>query len=384
MKYYYFFDINELQIERFHCKIAKELERKNKETCGFVFIFIEKCFSETPKNIPSGSIVLFLPNISKSKLDVITAKYLPKCLITTGCRIPDMWLYSYMKKINVPSYFVQHGLWSDELEHIPLYKVIVRKFNKLYLYTKYVYYLSRLNGLSFWGCMYDYYRSLFTYQINIPESKYLKNENLKVDFIFSYDDSWDDYYLKHFGYEKSQMIYIGNPDYLLLSGKKIFQKEDAVCYICQSFVEEVRLEASFLDYFLIQLKEAACGKKIYIKMHPMTDIKYYKSILSYENVEFTKDFPICDRYIGHYSSLLAVAKQVSDHILIWEFPNHHLPPYFLRFGSLVTNRKEDLQDFIRGNNYKRNLPDEYVKKITSEQLSIYVSPMSVVADVILK
>lgn len=380
MKYYYFFDINELQIERFHCKIARELEKKKYN--NFVFIFIEKCFSETPKNIPLGSIVLFLPNIAKSKLDVITGKYPPKCLITTGCRVPDMWLYSYMKKRSVPSYFVQHGLWSDELEHIPLYKVVVKKFNKLYLYTRYVYYLSKLNKMPFWGCMYDYYRSLFTYQINVSESKYLKSDDLKVDFVFSYDDSWDDYYLKHFGYDKSQMIYIGNPDFLLLKDKDLSRKEDAVCYICQSFVEEVRLEASFLDHFLMQLKESACGKKIYIKMHPMTDLKYYKSILSYNNVEFTKDFPICERYIGHYSSLLAVAKQVSDNVLIWEFPNHHLPPYFLRFGSIVTDKVEDLQNFLQGDKCKYKLQDERVKKLTSEQLSMYASPMTVVADVV--
>lgn len=51
MKYYYFFDINELQIERFHCKIARELERKEKVN-NFIFFFIEKCFSDIPKNIP--------------------------------------------------------------------------------------------------------------------------------------------------------------------------------------------------------------------------------------------------------------------------------------------------------------------------------------------
>lgn len=45
MKYYYFFDINELQIERFHCKIARELERKEKVN-NFIFFFIEKCFSD--------------------------------------------------------------------------------------------------------------------------------------------------------------------------------------------------------------------------------------------------------------------------------------------------------------------------------------------------
>ena len=178
------------------------------------------------------------------------------------------------------------------------------------------------------------------------------------------------------------MIYIGNPDFLLLKGKNR-QKEDAICYICQSFVEEVRLAPSALDAFMKLMKESANGKKIYIKTHPMTDLKFYKSIISYENVEFTKDFPICKKYIGHYSSLLAVAKQVSDDILIWDFTNHHLPPFFLRFGSIITDKKEDLFAFINGNEgYKNNLHDENIIKLTQNQIDALVPPMSIVADTI--
>lgn len=381
MKYYWFFDINELQIERFHCKIAKELVAAGENK--FVFIFIEKCFSDVPKNIPEGSVVRFMPNMSKANLDKLMEKYPAKCLITTGCRVPDMWLYSYMKAHNAPSYFVQHGLWSDELEHIPLYKVAFRKFNKLRLYSMYVYYLAKFNKLPFWGCMVDYYKSLFTYQINIPESKYLKGDELKVDYVCSYDESWDEYYKEHFGYEKEQMIYMGNPDFLLIKGKDMDKKEDAICYICQSFVEEVRLEPAKLDNFLQKLRESMSGKKLYIKMHPMTDMKYYKAISAYENVEFTKDFPICKAYIGHYSSLLAVAKQISDDVLIWDFPNHHLPPYFLRFGSILTGNQEELKAFVSGN-YNRNLPDEHIKKLTTEEIANYRAPMAVVAEVISK
>lgn len=383
MKYYYFFDINELQIERFHCKIARELEQKGEN--NFVFIFIEKCFSDTPKNIPDGSKVYFLPNMSKSNLDKIVNQYPPKCLITTGCRVPDMWLYTYMRTMEVPSFFVQHGLWSDELEHIPLYQVAYKKFNKLYLYTKYVYFLSKLNKLPFWGCMYDYYKSLFTYQINIPDSKHLSGDALKVDYVFSYDESWDDYYKEHFGYSKEQMLYMGNPDFLLVKGKDMTKKEDAVCYICQSFVEEVRLDPAALDAFMAKLHESAGGKKIYIKMHPMTDKKYYKAIASYENVEFTKDFPICRAYIGHYSSLLAVAKQITDEVLIWEFPNHHLPPYFLRFGSILTDNKDELAKFIKGDQtYSHNLPNVEVSRLSSEEVNNFIAPMAVVADYIYK
>lgn len=382
-KYYYFFDINELQIERFHCKIARELERIEPTNNRFLFFFIEKCFSDKPKNIPEGSLVFFLPNMSKKNLDKIVNMYPPKCLITTGCRVPDMWLYSYMRKINVPIYFVQHGLWSDELEHIPLFKVAFKKFNKLYLYTKYVYFLSRLNQMPFWSCMNDYYRSLFSYKINVPESKCLKSNDLKVDYVFSYDESWDEYYKEHFGYGKEQMIYMGNPDFLLLKGKDLTKKEDAICYICQSFVEEVRLDPSALDVFMKQLNECANGKKIYIKTHPMSEMRYYKSISSYKNVEFTKDFPICKKYIGHYSSLLAVAKQVSEDVLIWNFPNHHLPPYFLRFGSILTGKKEELYDFINGE-YNHNISNVVLNKLNQNQIDSFVPPMAVVASYISK
>lgn len=383
MKYYYFFDINELQIERFHCKIAKELE-KIEEGNNFVFIFIEKCFSDKPNNIPNGSKIYFLPNMSKYNLDKIVERYPPKCLVTTGCRVPDMWLYTYMKKLGVPSFFVQHGLWSDELEHIPLYQVIYKKLNKLFLYTRYVYFLAKLNKLPFWNCLNDYYESLFTYHINIPESKYLSGDELKVDYVFSYDESWDEYYKDHFGYDKNQMLYMGNPDFNLLKDKDINQKVDAVCYICQSFVEEVRLDSNKLDDFLAKLNKSLKGKKLFIKMHPMTEMKYYKSICTYENVEFTKDFPICKKYIGHYSSLLAVAKQITDDVLLWNFPEHHLPPYFLRFGSILTGDQKEMETFIHSNNYNHNLPDEHIAKLSQKQIDDFVPPMAVVADYISK
>ena len=262
-------------------------------------------------------------------------------------------------------------------------KIYIIFIVKCFIFLQF-YYLSKFNNLSFLGCMMDYYKSLFAYTKNIPESKYLSKDELKVDYVCSYDESWDDYYKEHFGYEKEQMLYIGNPDFLLIKGKDLSKKEDAVCYICQSFVEEVRLDASKLDDFLKKLKDSLHGKKLYIKMHPMTDKKYYEAISSYDNVEFTKDFPICRAYIGHYSSLLAVAKQVSDDLLIWQLPDHHLPSYFLRFGSILTDKKEDLEIFIAGEDYPHNLPDAHITKLTDEEIQNYIPPMDAAANIIRK
>ena len=41
---------------------------------------------------------------------------------------------------------------------------------------------------------------------------------------------------------KEQLIYIGNPDLLLLKNVDISRKETSICYLCQSLVEDGRLE----------------------------------------------------------------------------------------------------------------------------------------------
>ena len=54
--------------------------------------------------------------------------------------------------------------------------------------------------------------------------------------------------------------------------------------------------------------------------------------------------------------MLAVAKQSSDSVLIWNLPNHHMPKYFYQFASIICDNSYYLRSFVKGeiNSIKEN------------------------------
>ena len=365
-KYFYFFDLNEVLIDRYPAKIANSI-LEDSNFSKFVFIYSEKYKEGVPKNIPNGSYAFYLPDLSMRMIDDLIQKYPPNSLTTIAQRIPDMLMLSIFNNKNIPTFIVQHGLWSDKLERIPIIPLLWSKFSKFLNYIKYVNSICKLTKTPLIATLGELYQFLLKENIDIPKTKYLKNKMMRAQNAFIFDKSWDDYYIKKYGYEMKDLIYIGNPDFLLLKGKDITQKEDAVCYICQSLVEDGRFFLKDYEEFLNVLeKNVAAQKKLYIKLHPRSKKEFYKSILSNSNVILTENLPVCKYYIAHYTGMLATAKQISDNILIWKLKNHHIPEYFLQFGSVVTDNADDISKFIKGDFNMNNVP--VFNKMTEQEL----------------
>lgn len=349
-KHFYFFDLNEVLIDRYPAQIADQIKINTKNS-NFVFIFSEEYSYSYPKKIPVDSKAFFLKDLSKKNLDLIVAKYPPNSLTTIAQRIPDMWMLTYFNHLSVPTFIVQHGLWSDKLERIPLIRLLLEKFSKFNQYLKNAYAISRINKIPFLPTVLDLYKFLLKENITIPETKYLHNDKIRAAKAFVFDKSWDDYYTIKYGYNSDNIIYIGNPDLQLLKNRDLSDKEDAVCYLCQSLVEDGRYSLKEYTIFLQILKDnIASRKKLIIKLHPRSRKEYYKIFEGNENVVMTDNLPFCEYYIGHYTGLLATVKYISDNILIWQLPNHHTPEFFYQFGSIVTDSKIDLRAFIDNNN----------------------------------
>ena len=78
-------------------------------------------------------------------------------------------------------------------------------------------------------------------------------------------------------------------------------------------------------FFLKKLADSVCNSKtLYIKLHPRSKIELYDVLKNYKNIKFTSELPICKSYVGHYSGLIATVKQITNKILIWLLPNHHV------------------------------------------------------------
>lgn len=380
-KYFYFYDLNEILIDRYPAKISKEIT-KISNSHEFVFLYSEKYKYSSPQNIPDGSKYYFINDLSHKTLDRITKNYPPKSLTTIAQRIPDMWILTYFNHKNIPTFLVQHGLWSDRLERIPLIKLLLGKFKKFINYVSYTRFLCKKNSIPLIPSLNDLYRFLIKEDTDIPDTKYLHNDMLRAKKAFVYDKSWDEYYTVKYGYNINQLIYIGNPDFLLLKNQKLDQKEDAVCYVCQSFVEDGRLtKNNFEEFIKILADNVATHKKLYIKLHPRSRMEYYAAFENNPNVVFTNDLPICKYYIGHYSGLLAAVKQISVDILIWKLKDHYTPPYFLQYGSVVTNKESELRDFILGKIKSNN--SSSIRKLTQKELDTF-DPIKTIAENIIR
>ena len=375
-RYYYFYDLNEVLIDRYPAKIANYISNSI-ECNNFIFIYSNRIGKNKPAKLPKGSKVYYISDLNKNTLDKIVNQYPPISLTTIAQRIPDLWMLTYFNHKEIPTFVVQHGLWSDRSVRISFIPLIIGKFFKFINYIKHVSAICKLNKIPFLRTIKDLYHFWLKEDINIPETKYLHHELLRANKVFVYDSTWDDYYLNKFGYKKEELIYIGNPDFMILKDKDIDNKEDAVCYLCQSLVEDGRYSLKQYQKFHKILKTAVSSKKkMYIKFHPRSNRKNYSLFENDKNVIFTHDLPICKYYIGHYSSLLATIKQISDKILIWKLANHHTPEYFFKYGSFVTDKEEDINSFIEDK--LPNLSDRNIIKLTSNELLSF-DPISLIA-----
>tara|TARA_B100000900_G_C20578268_1_gene716285 strand:- start:1029 stop:2186 length:1158 start_codon:yes stop_codon:yes gene_type:complete len=354
-KHYYFYDLNEILIDRYPAKIANKIKDLDSKS-NFIFIYSEKYNEGEPEKLPNGSKSFYIPSLSKKKIVQLIKDYPPYSLTTIAQRIPDMWILSLFNHLNINTNIVQHGLWSDKLQRVSLFSLIVQKFSKFLNYISYTKKICSLNKIPFLSTLKDLYDFLLKENKTILETRYLNIEKIRAKRVFAFDNSWNDYYTKKYGYSLNEIEYIGNPDLLLLKDKNLSIKEDSICYLCQSLVEDGRLEKEkyirFLNKMVSYLPKS---KKIYIKLHPRSRMYFYLSLKNNKNVIFTNDLPICNFYIGHYTGLLATVNQISDNILVWLFSDHHTPEYFKKFASVVTQDYETLADFMNENiEHKQN------------------------------
>ena len=366
--YYYFYDLNEVLIDRYPAKIANKI-RTIEPSSNFVFIYSEKYKENHPSKLPEGSEVFFMPSLNEKKINQIILEFPPSSLTTIAQRIPDMWMLTLFNHKEIPTNIVQHGLWSDKLQRVSFLLLVIQKFSKFIRYATYTFKICNLNKIPYKGVLIDLYNFLLKEDITIPETKYLNKDMIRANKVFAFDQSWDEYYTSKYGYNISNLIYIGNPDLLLLKDIDITKKENSICYLCQSLVEDGRLSKSIYIDFLKKLANSVpSSKKLYIKLHPRSKIEFYKDLNRYQNIVFTNDLPLCDYYVAHYTGLIATVKQVTDNVLIWLLPNHHTPEYFKRLGSTVTSFEKDLYDFVNDKNSLK-INKNSIRKLTKKELN---------------
>ncbi|WP_350286765.1 hypothetical protein [uncultured Croceitalea sp.] len=262
-------------------------------------------------------------------------------------RIPDLYWTSKFKKEGVCCYQMQHGMYAEFLERsfLGYFSAIGRKW----IYLKYLFAFS-LKGkwvVFLYLINKDFIKS-FSLNTYI-ESKKVKIESVQSNQIFIWGDYWKKWFVKnHFYKESDNFTTVGNPDYhTFIKGKKIKREPEKVCYIAQTFVEDGRMEMSDYKTIMNRLSNALTERLI-VKLHPRSNKAIFEKVVENRG-KLTYDFPITGHYIGHYSSLLALAANNDSKVFLLEINNEEIPHYFKNSADGIYSKVENLILAINSN-----------------------------------
>ncbi len=254
--------------------------------------------------------------------------------LTYSYRITDLfWTYKF-KKLKAHCFQQQHGMYAEFLERsfLGYFSVIPRKVT--YLKSMLFFFLTGRWAVFLYMLNKDFLKSS---RVNhVLENKLQKYISpVLSDHVFVWGDYWKEWFVSnHFYPSTDRFTNIGNPDYhKFIKGKIRTRLSGKVCYIAQTFVEDGRMDQSaYLDL----IGEIALGLKdrLIVKLHPRSNRELYKAVLS-GGGELTLDFPLTDVYIGHYSSLLALAVNEDTRVYLLEVNNEEIPDYFSNSADAV-------------------------------------------------
>ncbi|MBC30322.1 MAG: hypothetical protein CMH48_05710 [Muricauda sp.] len=248
-------------------------------------------------------------------------------------RIADLyWTYKF-KKIGAICYQQQHGMYADFLERS--LTGYFSTLNRKVVYFKYLlhFFFSFRWTIALYLLNKDFFKSK---AIN----KKVANRSYKLgpvqsDHLFVWGDYWKEWFRdNHFYDDLEPFTTIGNPDYhkFIVGSETTFQP-DQVCYIAQTFVEDGRMERQaykkIVDRLAVEFKS-----NLIIKLHPRSDRDIFQEVLK-NGGSLTYDFPFSGTYLGHYSSLLALAINMKSRVFLLEINNEEIPTYFSNSANKV-------------------------------------------------
>lgn len=378
MKNIVFFDLNIIGISRYPLQIANEINKLS-DRVFFYFLYEEdpsSRLSEILIKLPKNSKVIKIKKPNYIYIKNLLVDINPISLLVMAQRIPDTAIISIANELNIDTYKFQHGLY------IPFMKrsigMFFSKIKKTFRYLKYSLVIAEAIKENKYKVLFDYI-DIFIKGKKLS-SKLLPYDKINAQKVFVYGEYWKDYHIQEFMYRKEQQITVGYPDLSQLDIiKKQFQ-ENAVCYICQSLVEDGRLSRDIMLEFMNILSNNIGDKKLYLKLHPRSDISLYEIFKDNDNVVLTSDFPNCNKYIGHYSSLIAMSMYLTDSIFLWEFKNHNeYPFYFTENVKHFSSNDSELKDFL-----ECEVSESNKNYIIDYFYCDNISPITKIADFLLK
>ena len=346
MKKIVFFDLNIVGIKRYPLEIANCINSLNTD---YYFYFLyeedpEGLYETVLNRLPVNSELINIKYPTYYFIKNLLEKISPESLLVMAQRIPDSAIVSIANQLNVRTYMFQHGLYVPFMKKNN--KMFVKKIKKTIRYFLYLSVISKTTSSNYFKIFLIYYK-IFIKGFKMPDFN-LDLSKINVKKVFVYGAYWKKYHLNEYGYDLNNQLIVGTPDLLKLSELVDKKTENAICYICQTLVEDDRLTRKSMVDFLNILSNCIKEQKLYIKLHIRSDISLYENLSKKSNVILLKDtFPKCNKYIGHYSSMLALSMKITKNIFLWKFENHNDYPFYFSENCMIqSNNIKDLLFFI--------------------------------------
>lgn len=328
-------------------QIANEMNKTNKE------IFFYFLYEENPSNklqevinqLPTNSKLIKVKKPNYNYIKNLMQEISPDSFLVMAQRIPDSALVSVANELGIKTFKFQHGLYIPFMKRD--LKMFVSKMLKTIRYLQYSLVIAKATQFNTLQIVKEYI-NIFLRGKKITDTN-LPIVKINADTVFVYGEYWKEYHTKEFGYNDNQQVTVGYPDLMQLEQIRKKPQEDAVCYICQTLIEDGRMARESMEKFIEILSESIGEKKLYIKLHPRSDMTLYEPLKNRKNIVFTKtDFPYCTKYIGHYSSMLAIAMYLTNEVFLWKFENHNeYPFYFVDNAKVLSNSKDEVKKFMQ-------------------------------------
>lgn len=264
----------------------------------------------------------------------ILEQFSPDAIIVVAHRFFDYMFTLEAHYHNIPVFNFQHGLYMDSTTVSKLSKdtaiqLINKKRDKIKIYLKCLYYINQ-QKLGKTLMMYlNLVQKHSLYEIMNNHFGSLCN----ADLSFIYGEYWKEYYASQYKETHTQFTVVGYPELEgeLRNAGELFQHElPTLCYLAQTSVEDGAISSSILEGFLSIVMEQLGRFNLVLKLHPRSDKELYKDII--KNKEFvlvwdSPEFPKCDCYIGHESTVVARALYITNKTLVYRLSEDRISPF---------------------------------------------------------
>ena len=344
MKKYLFFDTTWNQILRVGNLVSREMKCVGDvQTYGLVYETSGKAVNTSGAETNFDD---FIVTTNIYEVENYINKIKPDVVVFAQNTTPDLGAIYFAQKVGAKIAMMQHGVLYDgaSLNNVRVGEIFaaLRMAKKTLAYFNIMRVICKRDGKSFIKLL----RNIVLEKDNVTTTvQNFFNPPLRGDVAFVIGEHWRDFYHENYGYDKNDIYIMGNHDVDDLEDK---ETEDAICYIPSVHVEDGHVSYSVFENFLVQLKNAIPeDKKFYIKLHPRSNREMYEKAFDGRNVKIVsgKELPYVNLYIGHNSSLLSKALQISGKLILWGFKEEK-ELFFKDFAYAVCHDGQTLKNAI--------------------------------------